>query len=373
VRVRPATRSSRRSRNGRKTPGLVLEGDRPPPPVVEGSGGGDRAGVGQVALAGAAGGQQPGAGGQLGRHVQDRLAGGDQQLGDPAAQAAGALHRPAPLRPGGRPGQPLGAGLAGGGQPLLAEQPAVGSRAAVRVRLWGSMPVVITAWPFVAAGTGSATGSLTSGGHTPLSRHVAAGAGRSPARYQRANPRWVARSLRARRPAPWTLRAADPGVLAAIQQLSARSPQTHRGRVRPPGRWVPPIPPQGGGGRHHHDTADAGTGHRRVDTHADVHVAVANDALGRWLDTIRVATTAAGYAELLGWAQPLGPVEGWAARAPAASGLDRTACFAVTARWWSRSTVPTGPPGAGAASPTRWTPRPPPEPSRLMRRHPQGR
>jgi len=38
---------------------------------------------------------------------------------------------------------------------------------------------------------------------------------------------------------------------------------------------------------------------------------VANDGFGRRLDTISVATTPAGYAELLGWAQRLGQVEGW--------------------------------------------------------------
>jgi transposase len=36
-----------------------------------------------------------------------------------------------------------------------------------------------------------------------------------------------------------------------------------------------------------------------VDTHADVHVAVATDSLGRPLDAISVAPTPAGYAELL--------------------------------------------------------------------------
>src|SRR5215213_1385500 len=61
--------------------GVVLEGDRAQLPVVEG-GRGDRAGVGQVGLAGAAGPQQPSSGGQLGRHVNHRLVGGDQQLGD---------------------------------------------------------------------------------------------------------------------------------------------------------------------------------------------------------------------------------------------------------------------------------------------------
>jgi hypothetical protein len=210
--------------------GLVLEGDQAQLPVVDG-GGGDRAGVGQVALAGAAGGQQPSSGGQGGRHVQDRLAGGDQELGDAAAQAVGPLHRPAPLRPSSRPGQQLGAGLAGGRQPLLAEPPAVG------VKGGGGQGALVGVdadgnhwWPFVAAGRDDpATGSLTSGGHTPLSSHVTAGAGRSPARYQRANPQ-VARSLRARRPAPWTLRAADPGVLTGIQQVSSPVRETPRMR-----------------------------------------------------------------------------------------------------------------------------------------------
>jgi transposase len=48
-----------------------------------------------------------------------------------------------------------------------------------------------------------------------------------------------------------------------------------------------------------------------VDTHAEVHVAVAKDALGRRLDATSAATTPAGYAELLGWAQRLGEVEAW--------------------------------------------------------------
>jgi transposase len=48
-----------------------------------------------------------------------------------------------------------------------------------------------------------------------------------------------------------------------------------------------------------------------VDTHADVHVAVATDGFGRRLDTISVPTTPAGYAELLGWAQRLGRPDAW--------------------------------------------------------------
>ena len=48
-----------------------------------------------------------------------------------------------------------------------------------------------------------------------------------------------------------------------------------------------------------------------VDTHLDVHVAVVKDQLGRRLATTSVATTPAGYAELLGWAEQVGPVEAW--------------------------------------------------------------
>jgi transposase len=48
-----------------------------------------------------------------------------------------------------------------------------------------------------------------------------------------------------------------------------------------------------------------------VDTHAEVHVAVAKDPLGRRLDATSVATTPAGYAQLLGWAQRLGEIDAW--------------------------------------------------------------
>src|SRR5665809_9544 len=43
-----------------------------------------------------------------------------------------------------------------------------------------------------------------------------------------------------------------------------------------------------------------------VDTHKDVHVAVALDALGGKLDSREIATTPAGYRSLLSWAQELG-------------------------------------------------------------------
>ena len=43
-----------------------------------------------------------------------------------------------------------------------------------------------------------------------------------------------------------------------------------------------------------------------VDTHKEVHVAVALDALGAQLDSREIAATAAGYRSLLSWAQELG-------------------------------------------------------------------
>ena len=43
-----------------------------------------------------------------------------------------------------------------------------------------------------------------------------------------------------------------------------------------------------------------------VDTHKEIHVAVALDALGAQLDSREIATTAAGYRSLLAWAKELG-------------------------------------------------------------------
>jgi transposase len=43
-----------------------------------------------------------------------------------------------------------------------------------------------------------------------------------------------------------------------------------------------------------------------VDTHKEVHVAVALDGLGAQLDSREIATTPAGYRSLLSWAQELG-------------------------------------------------------------------
>jgi hypothetical protein len=46
-----------------------------------------------------------------------------------------------------------------------------------------------------------------------------------------------------------------------------------------------------------------------VDTHADVHVTVALDQLGRRLGTLAVPSTPAGYASLETWATGLGTIE----------------------------------------------------------------
>jgi transposase len=56
-----------------------------------------------------------------------------------------------------------------------------------------------------------------------------------------------------------------------------------------------------------------------VDTHRDVHVAVALDQLGRRLDQIELATTRAGYERMLAWAVSLGVVE--------AFGVEGTGCY----------------------------------------------
>jgi transposase len=45
-----------------------------------------------------------------------------------------------------------------------------------------------------------------------------------------------------------------------------------------------------------------------IDTHLDVHVAVALDGLGRRLGELNVPTTVKGYHQLLRWAEGFGPV-----------------------------------------------------------------
>jgi transposase len=59
----------------------------------------------------------------------------------------------------------------------------------------------------------------------------------------------------------------------------------------------------------------------RIDTHADVHVAVALDQLGRRLGACTVATTPAGSRQLLGWASRFGPIEQVGSEGTASWGL----------------------------------------------------
>jgi transposase len=57
-----------------------------------------------------------------------------------------------------------------------------------------------------------------------------------------------------------------------------------------------------------------------VDTHADIHVAVAKDSFGRRLDATSVPTTPAGYAQLLDWARRLGHPDAWGIEATGSFG-----------------------------------------------------
>jgi transposase len=62
-----------------------------------------------------------------------------------------------------------------------------------------------------------------------------------------------------------------------------------------------------------------------VDTHADAHVAAAFDDLGRRLGQLTVATTPAGYAQLLVWAQGLGTVRAFGVEGTSSYGAGLTA------------------------------------------------
>lgn len=70
-----------------------------------------------------------------------------------------------------------------------------------------------------------------------------------------------------------------------------------------------------------------------VDTHRDVHVALALDQLGRRIEQIELATTRAGYERLLGWAEGFGVVD--------AFGVEGTGCYgAGLARYLRARDVP---------------------------------
>jgi hypothetical protein len=90
--------------------------------MVEG-GLGDAGRIGGVGLAATAGVQQPGPGGQGGRHIQDLLAGDGQLLGDGPSQPVGTLHREPPHRPPSSPRQELAEGAGIDQQPASAQRP----------------------------------------------------------------------------------------------------------------------------------------------------------------------------------------------------------------------------------------------------------
>ena len=76
-----------------------------------------------------------------------------------------------------------------------------------------------------------------------------------------------------------------------------------------------------------------------VDTHKDMHVAVALDAIGGQLDCEQIPTTPAGYRRLLSWARELGvpafAIEGTGVTAPgsfASSGEPMSRCTSASAR-----------------------------------------
>ena len=101
--------------------------------------------VGDVGLAGAARPEQSCACREFGGHVEDDLAGGDELLGDAAAEAGGALDSPLPLGPLGGPGEQRGRGVLVHQQPDgLWGWPWGSTATAVRELLCGSMPIVIT-------------------------------------------------------------------------------------------------------------------------------------------------------------------------------------------------------------------------------------
>jgi len=96
--------------------------------------------------------------------------------------------------------------------------------------------------------------------------------------------------------------------------------QTRCSAVRPPSDACRPPPD------HRRETASPTIAQLQrprvtvgVDTHLDVHVAHAKDALGRRLATVSIPTTPAGYRDLLAWARGLGEVDAW--------GVEGTGCY----------------------------------------------
>jgi hypothetical protein len=96
-----------------------------------------------------------------------------------------------------------------------------------------------------------------------------------------------------------------------------------------------------------------------VDTHLDVHLAVALDHLGRRLSMFSVPTTKKGYENLLSWAEGLGPLR--------CAGVEGTSSYGAlcspgtSERWgsqWWRSRDQSAVTSGAKATPTLSMPRP---------------
>jgi len=106
--------------------GLVLGRHDPQHRIVQGDLG-DTGRIRGVGLAATAGVQQPGPGGQGGRHVQDLLADGGQLLSDGSSQPVGALDREPPHRPPSSPRHKLADHAGIDQQPTLTQRRARGA------------------------------------------------------------------------------------------------------------------------------------------------------------------------------------------------------------------------------------------------------
>jgi hypothetical protein len=83
-----------------------------------------------------------------------------------------------------------------------------------------------------------------------------------------------------------------------------------------------------------------------VDTHKDLHVAVALTAQGGFVDHLSFATTSVGIRQVMRWAADLGAVTAWGIERPAATAPGWPAPCSRPGSGWSRSTTPTEPPAA---------------------------
>jgi transposase len=72
---------------------------------------------------------------------------------------------------------------------------------------------------------------------------------------------------------------------------------------------VPSLSDQPGRNGHGEHASTGHVGHRRVDTHLELHVAAVIDQAGRLLGTQAFPASTRGYVALVTWAERFGPVE----------------------------------------------------------------